>query len=67
MPAYCAAVGADIITYWCTFITASASGAGAATQPSRQPVIAYALLHPPSSTVRSRIPGSAAKQTCWLP
>ncbi len=37
-----------------------ASAAGKSPNPSRQPVIAYALENPSTMTVRSSIPGRAA-------
>ena len=55
------------MTYWWTFITDSVNSRGAATHPRRQPVIAYALLKPPSSTVRPCAPGNEAKQVCVPP
>jgi hypothetical protein len=48
-----------MIPYWWTLTIPSRIPAGAASQPTRQPVIAYAFEKPPMRMVRSRIPGSA--------
>ena len=47
-----------MIPYWWTLTIPSRIGAGAHSQPIRQPVIAYALEKPPMRIVRSRMPGS---------
>ena len=47
-------------------MAASISG-GAQVKPTRQPVMANALLNPPRSTVRSFIPGKEAIDVCLPP
>src|SRR5439155_1198074 len=53
-----ATVGAVMIVYWWILRMPSTISAGAASQPIRQPVIAYAFEKPPIRIVRSRMPGS---------
>ena len=53
-----------MMLYWWTFTIPSRIPAGAHSQPTRQPVIAYAFEKPPMRIVRSRIPGSALIARC---
>ena len=62
--ASCAVVGADMIPYWWTLRMPSRMSRGAAAQPTRQPVMAYALEKPPSRIVRSRAPSNELKAWC---
>ena len=54
-------LAADCALWVCKVRANLTTGVGPASQPKRQPVIAYALLKPLMMTVRSFMPGSAAK------
>ena len=56
-------LGPEVVWPWMVAV-ALAKCAGAARYPRRQPVIANALLNPFTVSVRSRISGNPAKDTC---
>ena len=56
-------VEAHMITYWCTFSVWETNRLSAATNPSRQPVMAKALEKPEMRMVLSFMPGIWARDT----
>ena len=62
MPAAMLNEAAEVTLCVCNFIASLTIGCGAASQPKRQPVMAYALLKPLIVIVRSAMPGSAARE-----
>ena len=52
------------VVWLCMLAAALAKCFGAARYPRRQPVIANALLNPFTVSVRSRMPGRDANETC---
>ena len=56
--------GPDVVWPWILAV-AVAKCCGAARYPRRQPVMAKALENPLTVSVRSRMPGMAAKEKCF--